>query len=330
MLTHPKEPSNIISDILDDNLKPPKTWETQISLHGNKPEVWHDLIDSRKLPYMATLRNLRNLLTTGEDDQGIDDEHLDAVLSYITNEKAVKNSKQFPFRFLSAYRQLEDIPHERLSEVLDALEEAMYISYSNIPHLPGTTLLSCDVSGSMNWDTISRNSKILPMDIGVMMSMATHKYTDKAITSAFGTDFAIIQVPKRTSGIIKNAEKFIQDAQKVGWSTNGWKVIKHLNDNRKYVDRIMIFTDEQLYDDRGSLFHQGQHSIQNEWHKYQKEINPHAKLYIFDLSGYGTALFPEHDRSVAIINGWSNKVFNFIKTEETKPNAQVKYIEDNY
>ena len=43
-------------------LKTPVTWETQISLKGNKASVWEMLIDEKKLPYMATVRNIRNLI----------------------------------------------------------------------------------------------------------------------------------------------------------------------------------------------------------------------------------------------------------------------------
>lgn len=43
-------------------LATPSTWETQISGRGNKAAVWEDLIDTNSLPFMAMLRNLRNLL----------------------------------------------------------------------------------------------------------------------------------------------------------------------------------------------------------------------------------------------------------------------------
>merc|ERR1740121_530392 len=43
----------------------PKTWETQVSDQGNKPEVWEELVKSKNLPFMAMLRNLRNLLMAG-------------------------------------------------------------------------------------------------------------------------------------------------------------------------------------------------------------------------------------------------------------------------
>jgi hypothetical protein len=40
----------------------PETWETQVSLNGNCAATWQTLLENRKLPFMAMLRNLRNML----------------------------------------------------------------------------------------------------------------------------------------------------------------------------------------------------------------------------------------------------------------------------
>ena len=85
-------------------LKTPETWETQIALHGNKPEIWESLIDNKKLPYMASVRNLRNLLMVG-----ISDSHIQKVSHYISNPTAVAKSRMFPFQFFTAYDILLDV-----------------------------------------------------------------------------------------------------------------------------------------------------------------------------------------------------------------------------
>jgi len=80
----------------------PETWETLVSAKGNKAETWEELIDHKKLPFMAMLRNLRNLILAG-----VSHRHHSWVLSKLTNEGAISNSKQFPFRFFSAYDAVE-------------------------------------------------------------------------------------------------------------------------------------------------------------------------------------------------------------------------------
>ncbi|OWK09250.1 TEP1 [Cervus elaphus hippelaphus] len=84
----------------------PETWERELSLRGNKATVWEELIDSGKLPFMAMLRNLRNLLRAG-----ISARHHELVLQRLQHavRKTVIHSRQFPFRFLNAHDSINDL-----------------------------------------------------------------------------------------------------------------------------------------------------------------------------------------------------------------------------
>ncbi|XP_033757244.1 LOW QUALITY PROTEIN: telomerase protein component 1-like [Pecten maximus] len=100
----------------------PETWETQVSLKGNKAKTWEDLIDHNKLPFMAMLRNLRNVIKAG-----ISEKHHTNILHRLTNERQVVNSKQFPFRFFSAYEVLGNLEKDyekSQSEIVRAAEIA--------------------------------------------------------------------------------------------------------------------------------------------------------------------------------------------------------------
>ncbi len=83
------------------HLPVPITWETELSAKGNKPEVWSELISTNKLPYMAMLRNLRNLILTG-----VPAKIHEMVCEKIQNYDSVVSSKLFPFRYFSAYEAL--------------------------------------------------------------------------------------------------------------------------------------------------------------------------------------------------------------------------------
>ncbi|KAH0505878.1 Telomerase protein component 1 [Microtus ochrogaster] len=62
-------------------LRRPETWERELSLRGNRAGVWEELIDNGKLPFMAMLRNLCNLLRTG-----ISARHHELVLQRLQHE----------------------------------------------------------------------------------------------------------------------------------------------------------------------------------------------------------------------------------------------------
>lgn len=80
----------------------PYTWETTLAQYGNKAECWEDLMKSNKLPFMAMLRNLRNMLLTG-----VDFETHNKVIEKLTNPDVIQNSRLFPFQFMSAYNSIE-------------------------------------------------------------------------------------------------------------------------------------------------------------------------------------------------------------------------------
>ncbi|XP_062994042.1 telomerase protein component 1 isoform X2 [Elgaria multicarinata webbii] len=75
----------------------PVTWDRALSERGNKAAVWEDLIDSRKLPFMAMLRNLRNILQAG-----VSERHHKCLLQRLEEKESVIHSRQLPFRFLAA------------------------------------------------------------------------------------------------------------------------------------------------------------------------------------------------------------------------------------
>ncbi|KAA3681295.1 telomerase protein component 1 [Paragonimus westermani] len=85
-------------------LPTPLTWETELSKGGNTAESWRKLILTGKLPYMAMLRNLRNIIKSG-----VSEIVHRAVINKLTNSRSVIASKQFPFRFFAAYSVLDEL-----------------------------------------------------------------------------------------------------------------------------------------------------------------------------------------------------------------------------
>jgi len=79
-------------------LPTPETWETLLSEKGNKSSTWEELIEHKKLPFMAMIRNLRNLIYTG-----VHPRYHRWVQNKLSNQQTVAQSKQFPFQFFSAY-----------------------------------------------------------------------------------------------------------------------------------------------------------------------------------------------------------------------------------
>ncbi|CUG93083.1 WD40 repeat-containing protein, putative [Bodo saltans] len=83
----------------------PTTWETELAAKGNHAHVWDGLVKERKLPFMAMLRNLRNVILAGCARSTHDD-----LIGKLRSEDQIANSKQFPYRFFSAFDVLSIDP----------------------------------------------------------------------------------------------------------------------------------------------------------------------------------------------------------------------------
>jgi 60 kDa SS-A/Ro ribonucleoprotein len=97
----------LFDKIAEQTLQGPCAWETQLSTRGNSKEVWEQLIDSGKADYMALLRNLKNIL-----DAGLDEERMEQVAAKLEDPDQVRRSRQLPVRFLSAYLEVQDMEAE--------------------------------------------------------------------------------------------------------------------------------------------------------------------------------------------------------------------------
>jgi hypothetical protein len=351
-LVHPKPKDEsqqaIFDKIASQTLATPYTWETELSALGQQyfanstdkkaafRNLWETLIDSGKLGYMALLRNLRNIL-----EAGVSGPHVQTVCARLTDPVAVSRSRQLPFRFLAAYREIKAMHEEDSARgfrkwiaslrgimpsgytglVLDALETALQQSVANLKGFGVDTrvVIAADVSGSMQ-QPVSAKSKILLYDIGLLLSMLLQSKCDQVYTGIFGDIWKLIAMPR--SGVLANVDAFYKREGEVGYSTNGYLVLKDLADRNAVVNKVMIFTDCQLWDSNSGNS-QAQNTLGYQWNRYKK-LAPGARLYLFDLAGHGKTPVRVEPNEVMLIAGWSDKVFDMMEALEDGEAALAK------
>lgn len=315
-LVHPKakdEAQQLLFDKISSNtLSTPYTWETELSKLGTQhfeyPEAhqnafrdkWSELIMSGQLGYMALLRNLRNILNAE-----VSTEVLQIVANRISDSHGVAHSKQFPFRYFSAYRELEDSTNPNVALIIDALEKAMQVSASNIPVFNDNenTLIACDMSGSMK-APISRNSKIKLYEVGCTLAMLLQNRCKNLRCGIFGNEWELVNFDSKN--ILSNVSFLNNLIGKVGYGTNGNKPLEYLINEKLVMDKVVYFTDCQFWN-----YYFDNHSFFNLWEEY-KSIAPNAQLYLFDLAGYGHSPIDVTRRDVTIISGWNERIFDII------------------
>lgn len=332
-VVHPKPRSEaqqqLFNKIAGNTLQTPFTWETELSALGQNTfeneqakaiafkNKWEELIDSDRLGYMALLRNLRNIV-----EAGVSFPHVKKVCDTLSSPAKVAKAKQFPFRYLAAYRELLNagvkanatgIPgrlkamisggYGFTGELLTALEKAVVQSASSVPGFDENTrvMLACDVSGSMQ-KPVSAKSKVQLFDIGLVLAMLLQSRCKNVRVGMFGDTWKTIHVPKEN--ILANVQEFYRREGEVGYATNGFLVVKELLDKRIVMDKVMLFTDCQLWNSTGGTDH-----IHSLWAQYKRTVSPRAHLYLFDLAGYGQAPLRIVQDDVYLLAGWSDKIF---------------------
>jgi 60 kDa SS-A/Ro ribonucleoprotein len=304
-LCHPKpknpEQAELFKRCLEGNLKPPVTWEVELSANGNNKETWEKLIDGNRVGYMALLRNLRNIIKAD-----VSDAHFNKVLNKLSDNDEVLKSRQLPFRFLSAAKELENVDGVS-SKVFDVLETALEYSIANLPKLAGKTAVVVDVSGSMNCH-ISRKSRTSCADIAILLGVMISKLAEDTVFLTFDTEVYTHTVYSN-SGILSQARAINAH----GGGTAIYKPFKHLSDNGTFVDRIILLSDNEA--NIVSENERGQ-PVQHEVNNYRSKVNPAVKIHAVDMQGYGTVQFNPNDPLTNYIAGWSDKLLQFIQLWE--------------
>lgn len=320
-LVHPKARDEaqqaVFNQLVAGTLPVPYTWESELSAAGQVAyaspaerqaaiaRTWETLVSSGRLGYMALLRNLRNLL-----EAKVSAETLALACATLADPGQVARARQLPFRFLAAYREVLALESGAVAPVLAALEAAIVSSARNLRGFGPETrvVVACDVSGSMQ-QPLSPRSKVLLYDVGLVLAMLLQSRCQHVVSGLFGDRWQRVTLPR--GQVLRNVQELHRRAGEVGYSTNGHLVINDLRQRCEVVDKVMIFTDCQLWNTNGNG------TLAQEWAAYRANVAPQARLYLFDLAGLGTTpLDVRAEAGVALIAGWSDKIFDVLAALE--------------
>ncbi|MEV0262054.1 TROVE domain-containing protein [Streptomyces sp. NPDC050617] len=262
------------------------TWEALAGwLQGPMDAAaWEAIIPS--MGYMALLRNLRNF-----DEAGVSDRVAAQVAAKLSDEDAVAASRQFPFRFLAAYRHA---PSLRWSY---ALEQALGHSLANVPSLPGRTLVLVDRSGSM-FGGLSSQTNLNRADSAAVFGTAVASRAAAADLVEFGTSSRPVPL-RRGESVLKVVERF----GSLGGTDTADAVRRHFRGH----DRVLIITDEQAaYDWSGDP---------------TEQVSATVPVYTWNLAGYRTGHGPSGTGLRHTFGGLNDAAFRMVPLLEAGRNA---------
>lgn len=261
------------------------TWEQLSSLGPMDAEAWSAIIPSMGL--MALCRNLRNF-----DEAGVPDEIAEQVRTRLADPEEVRRSRQFPYRFLSAYRAA---PSLRWGH---ALEQALTASTANVPALPGRTLVLVDTSASMG-SPVSARSAVRHVDIGALfgVTLAARGCAVDLVGYADGH----FRHPLVTGGsVLRQTEEFCRRIGEVGHGTETVTALRAAYDGH---DRVVVISDMQAFhypgrDARGL--------------SVSEAVPPGVPLFGVNTTGYAPAALDTAQPHRHEIGGFSDRLFTLV------------------
>ncbi|WP_112269029.1 TROVE domain-containing protein [Lentzea terrae] len=254
-------------------------------------EVWEALAPS--MGYMALLRNLRNF-----DEAGMSDEVAAAVAAQLADPGQVARSRQFPFRFLSAY---EAAPSLRWGHALD---QALQASLGNLPALPGRSLILVDTSASMTQGAFSAKSKVTPAKAAAVFGVALGAKGEQVDVVGFADGTFRHDVPRGAS-VIRGVDRFLKRIGEVGHGTD---IIGSLQRTYRGHDRVFIISDMQTISGHYSQ-------------RVSDAVPAHVPIYGFNLNGYKQAAYATGKANRHEFGGLTDATFRMVPLLEAGQNA---------
>lgn len=268
-----------------------------------KEDNYAELIATRKIGYLALLRNLRNILKTGAKADVVK-----GACELLMDEKMIKQSLVFPHQIdLALEIMLDEFGASKAKPFIKALDTAYELAIPNLTELftGGKTAVVFDSSGSM-----SSQIKLANKNAGSEAAIA--KAALIAATLAKGIDADVYHFADRCAEIKFNPldsvntlkNQFLSKQGSVGYGTAFNSIMRTLNG--KY-DRVFVISDMQGADSLDSKTYSNTH------------------IYSVDICGYGTTMFKPGNK-VYKIYGYSADIYELIKRVEVNPAALIEEI----
>ncbi|MBP3999902.1 RNA-binding protein [Pseudomonas koreensis] len=227
------------------------------------------------------------------------------VAARLADPEAVAKARVYPYQLLAAYRMVgDDVP----ALIREALQDALELSLTNVPKLPGAVVVCPDVSGSMGSPLTGyrqgATTAVRCIDVAALITAAVLRKQPTARVMPFEWKVVDITLNPRDS-VISNAEKL---AGIFGGGTCCSAPLKKLADSKARVDTLIMVSDNESWIDARR---QGASETMLQWERI-KRINPQARLICIDLQpGWAT---PAADRDdILNVGGFSDAVFDVIE-----------------
>ena len=222
------------------------TWEmlpTEMLAHS---QVWKALLPN--LPFTAMLRNLARMTANGTLKPLAYETSY--VVSRLLDEKAIAKSRVHPIAILSALNTYRSghglkgsLSWEPVTQIVDALDQAFYISFGNVTPTLKSTLLALDVSGSMTWGEVAGVPGLSPRVASAAMALVTAHVEPRHAFVGFSHELINLNISSRMR--LDTVIDYL-DSLPFGGTDCALPML-HAVKNNLSVDTFVVYTDNETW-----------------------------------------------------------------------------------
>jgi len=275
-----------------------------------KADNWAELLDNNKLPILACLRNLRNILINNPTQATVD-----KVCALVSNPKLILEGKIFPYQLdLSNEIMLTEFNDGKARQISQALAKGYELAIPNLKALlPGDNVIYLDQSGSMGTPIIlsgkdRKYGKSQCIDKAALIAATIAKATNADII-VFGSTAKYVSYNPNLD--VFTLAKQLSSAHMGGTNlSTAWNAAQ--NSGKKY-DRVFILSDNEV--NQGSTY--------NAYTSYLRAVGS-PYVYSVDLAAYGTNCIAGD--KVRYYYGYGFSMFDDIASSEFNANYHIEKV----
>lgn len=264
--------------------------------HLKSIRVWEALLE--EMPMEAMVRNLATMTKNGVlEEMGT---FTRSVAIRLHNKEALQRARMHPIKLLTALMTYQSGHGVRgnatwtpIREIVDALNDAFYLSFASVQPSNKRIVLALDVSGSMSCGTVGNTPGLTPRVASAAMALVTAATEPNYTVVAFSQGFIPLSIsPKqRLDDVVRMTSGLPFDAtdcaQPMIWAMK----------NKVRADAFIVYTDSETYANRHM------HPVQA-LQQYRQQFNIPAKLIVVGMTSNGFTIADKNDAGMLDMVGF--------------------------
>lgn len=267
----------------------------------NDADVWSALLE--RMPLTAMVRNLGKMTHVGllqPMNTAVSD-----IVSRLRDGEYIHKSRLHPLSILIALTTysagkggLGSLTWSPVPQIIDALDDAFYLSFDNVEPTNKRLMLALDVSGSMEWYQIAGMVGVTPRVASAAMAMVSARVEPSHMFTAFSHQLVDVTISprQRLDDVVKTVKKIPYGA------TNCSLPMIQATQNRLKIDAFVIYTDNETWS--GDI-----HPFQA-LQTYRQKSGIPAKLIVVGMTSSGFSIADPDDGGMLDVVGFDTAAPN--------------------